>query len=258
MSRNVQAAGVRAVEVDGYGRSVAIVCSRFNDLIVERLVDGARRELLDRGVADDAIDVHWVPGALEVPQVASAVAASGRFDAIVALGAVVRGDTYHFEVVSDASAAGLMRLSLDSDVVVTNGILTVDDEAQALVRSGDDDGNKGAQAALAALDGSCETPIAGLAELDGGTLRLRGEILRTDGTEAATVLHFLEAIRQLGNEVGPENALFIVTEAGPPTFALDQSLCSGVACIRFENVCPEKVFELNLFFIITGSNDLTM
>jgi len=71
---------------------------------------------------------------------------------VVALGAVVRGDTYHFEVVSDASASGLMQLSLDSDVVITNAILTVDDEAQALVRSGDDDGNKGGQAALAALE----------------------------------------------------------------------------------------------------------
>ncbi len=99
----------------------------------------------------DSITTWWVPGALEVPQVARAVAASGRFHANVALGAVVRGDTYHHEVVSDASAAGLMRLSLDFDVVITNGILTVDGEAQALVRSGGDDGNEGAQAALAAL-----------------------------------------------------------------------------------------------------------
>jgi 6,7-dimethyl-8-ribityllumazine synthase len=93
-----------------------------------------------------------VPGALEIPQVARAAAATGRFDAVVALGAVVRGDTYHFEVVSDASAAGLMQLSLDSDVVITNAILTVDDEAQAIARAGDDDGNKGAQAAIAALE----------------------------------------------------------------------------------------------------------
>jgi hypothetical protein len=76
--------------------------------------------------------------------VARAAAGTGRFDAVVALGAVVRGDTYHFEVVSDASAAGLMQLSLDSDVVITNAILTVDDEAQAIARAGDDDGNKGA------------------------------------------------------------------------------------------------------------------
>lgn len=112
----------------------------------------AHDALTEHGVATDSIATWWVPGALEVPQVAKAVVASGRFDAVVALGAVVRGDTYHFEVVSDASAAGLMRLSLDSDVVITNGILTVDDEAQAITRSGDNDDNKGAQAALAALE----------------------------------------------------------------------------------------------------------
>lgn len=152
MSTNLRSADASSPSIDGTGRSIALVCGRFNDRIVEQLERGARRALTDHGVAADAITTWWVPGALEVPQVAKAVVASGRFDAIVALGAVVRGDTYHFEVVSDASAAGLMGLSLDSDVVITNGILTVDDEAQAVVRSGDDDGNKGAQAALAALE----------------------------------------------------------------------------------------------------------
>ncbi len=152
MSTNLRSANTATPTIDGSGRSVALVCGRFNDRIVEQLELGARPALTAHGVAANAIATWWVPGALEVPQVAKAVAASGRFDAVVALGAVVRGDTYHFEVVSDASAAGLMRLSLDSDVVITNGILTVDDEAQALVRSGDDDGNKGAQAALAALE----------------------------------------------------------------------------------------------------------
>ena len=142
MSTNLRSADASAPAIDGAGSAVALVCGRFNDRIVEQLERGARRALTEHGVASDAIATLWVPGALEVPQVAKAVAASGRFDAVVALGAVVRGDTYHFEVVSDASAAGLMRLSLDSDVVVTNGILTVDDEAQALVRSGDDDGNR--------------------------------------------------------------------------------------------------------------------
>jgi 6,7-dimethyl-8-ribityllumazine synthase len=152
VSTNLRSANAIEPSVDGAGREIALVCGRFNDRIVEQLELGARRALTDHGVNADAIETYWAPGALEVPQVAKAVAASGRFDAIVALGAVVRGDTYHFEVVSDASAAGLMRLSLDSDVVITNGILTVDDEAQALVRSGEDDGNKGAQAALAALE----------------------------------------------------------------------------------------------------------
>ena len=157
MSGNLRSPNSPDVVVDGTGRRVALVCARFNDLIVERLEQGARRALVDHGVADDgvadgAISTFWVPGALEIPQVVKAAAESGRFDAVVALGAVVRGDTYHFEVVSDTSAAGLMQLSLDSDVVITNAILTVDDEDQALARAGDDDGNKGAQAALAALE----------------------------------------------------------------------------------------------------------
>lgn len=152
MSTNLRAADARRPTVDGTGRSIALVCGRFNDRIVEQLERGARRALTDHGVPDDAIATWWVPGALEVPQVASRVATTGRFDAIVALGAVIRGDTYHFEVVSDASAAGLMRLSLDVDVVVTNGILTVDDETQALARSGSDGRNKGGEAALAALE----------------------------------------------------------------------------------------------------------
>ena len=152
MSGNLRSPNSPDVVVDGTGRRIALVCARFNDLIVEQLECGARRALVEHGVADDAISTFWVPGALEIPQVARAAASSGRFDAVVALGAVVRGDTYHFEVVSDASASGLMQLSLDSDVVITNAILTVDDEAQALVRSGDDDGNKGGQAALAALE----------------------------------------------------------------------------------------------------------
>jgi 6,7-dimethyl-8-ribityllumazine synthase len=152
VSRNLRSADATHEPVDGSGRSVALVCARFNDRIVERLEQGARRALLEHGVAVADVTTWWAPGALEIPQVARAVAASGRFDAVVALGAVVRGDTYHFEVVSDASAAGLMQLSLDSDVVITNAILTVDDEEQALVRAGDDDDNKGAQAAIAALE----------------------------------------------------------------------------------------------------------
>jgi 6,7-dimethyl-8-ribityllumazine synthase len=152
VSSNLRSPNSPDHDVDGTGRRVALVCARFNDLIVERLEDGARRALVDHGVADDAISTFWVPGALEIPQVARAAAATGRFDAVVALGAVVRGDTYHFEVVSDASAVGLMQLSLDADAVITNAILTVDDEAQAIARAGDDDGNKGAQAAIAALE----------------------------------------------------------------------------------------------------------
>ena len=152
MSTNLRVAGGGQTTVDGSGRTVALVCGRFNDSIVDRLERGARRALVEHGVAAGDITTYWVPGALEVPQVAKVIAGAGRYDAIVALGAVVRGDTYHFEVVSDASAAGLMQLSLVTEVVITNGILTVDDESQAWARTGDDDTNKGAQAAVAALE----------------------------------------------------------------------------------------------------------
>jgi 6,7-dimethyl-8-ribityllumazine synthase len=103
-------------------------------------------------VAEADIQTIRVPGALEVPSAIKAIVASGRFDAIVALGAVMRGDTYHFEVVSDQSAAGIMRVALDTGAVITNGILTVDTVEQANERAGDDDQNKGAGAALAAIE----------------------------------------------------------------------------------------------------------
>ncbi len=139
-------------DVDGTGRRVALVCGRFNREVVGALEVGARRALTERGVAAGDIETVWSPGALEIPQIARRLAGSGRYDAIVALGAVVKGDTYHFEIVCDQSAAGLMQLSLQTDVVITNGILTVYDPDQAAVRSADDDANKGAEAALAALE----------------------------------------------------------------------------------------------------------
>lgn len=150
MSRDLRSSSTARTAPDGAGRAVAIVASRFNDVIVEQLVRGARDTLLALGATE--IDVYRVPGALEIPQFARAVVASRRYDALVALGAVIKGDTYHFEVVCDASAAGLMQLSMSTDVVVTNGILTVYDAEQAAVRSGEDDRNKGAEAALAALE----------------------------------------------------------------------------------------------------------
>jgi 6,7-dimethyl-8-ribityllumazine synthase len=137
---------------DGTDRRLALVCSRFNDLIVSRLEHGARDLLVRHGVADDAIDTIWVPGAWEIPMAAKALAASGRYDAVVGLGAVMRGDTYHFDVVANQSAAGLARVALDTGVVVTNGIITVDTMDQALERAGSKAGNKGADAALAALE----------------------------------------------------------------------------------------------------------
>lgn len=136
----------------GENRRIALVCSRFNDLVVDRLRHGAHETLVRHGVAEDHIDTIWVPGALEIPLVAHALAGSGRYDAVVGLGAVMRGATYHFEVVSNQSAAGLTRVALDTGVVVTNGIITVDTMDQALERAGSKAGNKGAEAALSALE----------------------------------------------------------------------------------------------------------
>lgn len=138
--------------LDGSGRRIALVCARFNDLVVSRLEAGAREALLRHGVDEDAIDTVWVPGAWEVPVLAKALATTGRYDAIVGLGAVIRGDTYHFEVVANHSASGLAQLALATDAVVTNGILTVDTMEQALDRAGGKAGNKGADAASAALE----------------------------------------------------------------------------------------------------------
>ena len=131
---------------------VALVCSRFNDLIVGRLEAGARDALMRHGATDDAIDTVWVPGAWEIPLAAQALAATGRYDAIVGLGAVMRGATYHFEIIAGQSAAGLARVAHDTGVVVTNGIITVDTMDQALERAGSKAGNKGADAALAAIE----------------------------------------------------------------------------------------------------------
>lgn len=137
---------------NGAGRRFALVCSRFNDLIVGRLEQGARDALVRHGTDPDSIDTVWVPGAWEIPVVAKNLAAAGRYDAIIALGAVMRGATYHFEIVANHSAAGLARIALDTGVVVTNGIITVDTMDQALERAGSKAGNKGADAALAALE----------------------------------------------------------------------------------------------------------
>ena len=139
-------------QMNGHGLRFALVCSRFNDLIVGRLEAGARDALTRHGVDAEAIDTVWVPGALEIPMAAKALAATGRYDAIVGLGAVMRGATYHFEVVPTRAPRGLSRVALDTGVVVTNGILTVDTMDQALERAGSKAGNKGADAALAALE----------------------------------------------------------------------------------------------------------
>ena len=130
----------------------AIVASRFNSFITEKLLDGALDALRRHGADPDAVTVAWCPGAYEVPLVARRLAASGDFDAVICLGAVIRGATYHFELVAQGVARGITQASLDTDVPVIFGILTTDTIEQAIERAGTKAGNKGADAALAAVE----------------------------------------------------------------------------------------------------------
>jgi len=137
---------------DAAGLRVAIVVSRFNHLICARLLDGAVEELVARGAERDALHVAWVPGAFEIPQAARTLAASGRYDAVVTLGVVIRGGTPHFDYVCRAVTDGVREVVRDCDVPVAFGVLTCDDVEQALARAGGEHGNKGAEAALAAIE----------------------------------------------------------------------------------------------------------
>ena len=138
--------------LDGRGLRITIVAGRFNDMISRNLIDGARERLLRLGVDDDAIDLVWVPGAYEIPAACAAVAATGRADAVIALGAVIRGATPHFDYVAGQCAAGLQRVSLDTGVPAIFGVLTTDTIEQAIERAGTKAGNKGADAAEAAIE----------------------------------------------------------------------------------------------------------
>ncbi len=131
---------------------VAIVASRFNEAIVERLVDGALDCLTRHDVPDEFVTVTWVPGAFELPQAANRLARSGEFDAIVCVGAVIRGDTPHFDYVAGEAARGVGEVALATGVPVTFGVLTTDSVDQADDRAGGKMGNKGFEAALAALE----------------------------------------------------------------------------------------------------------
>jgi 6,7-dimethyl-8-ribityllumazine synthase len=130
----------------------AIIAARFNAAVVDRLVEGARATLARHGVGEERLTLVRVPGAFEIPLAAQRLAAAGRHAAILTLGAVVRGETPHFDYVAGECARGVMRANLDHGVPVIFGILTTDDEAQALARAGGAAGHKGVESALAALE----------------------------------------------------------------------------------------------------------
>lgn len=141
-----------AIRRDATGLRLAIVVSRFNHLICVRLLEGCVEELVTRGADADALHVAWVPGVFEIPQAARSLAASGRYDAVVTLGVVIRGGTPHFQYVCDAVTDGIREIVRDTDVPIAFGVLTCDDAEQALARAGGEHGNKGVEAALAALE----------------------------------------------------------------------------------------------------------
>jgi len=136
----------------GVGRRVAVVASRFNEPIVRKLVDGALEALLKYGVVFEDIDVIWVPGAWELPLAARWLLASERYDGIVAVGAVIRGDTAHFDYIAGEASKGLAQASVESETPIGFGVLTTDTEEQAEERAGGAHGNKGWDAAVAMLE----------------------------------------------------------------------------------------------------------
>jgi 6,7-dimethyl-8-ribityllumazine synthase len=128
-----------------------ILASRFNDMISKALLSGAQEAFEEAGLRKDDVPVIWVPGCFELPAVAARAARSKTFDAVICLGAVIKGDTPHFEHVAGQAAAGLMQVSVDTGVPIIFGVLTTNDEEQALSRCGIKGGNKGVDAAKAAL-----------------------------------------------------------------------------------------------------------
>jgi len=139
-------------ELDASDREFGIVVSRFNDLITGKLLDGALDTLTRHGASEDDIDVARVPGSWEIPLTAQRMAESGDYDAVIALGAVIRGETPHFEYVSNEATKGVAKATLDTDVPIAFGILTTDTTEQAIDRAGVKQGNKGSEAAESAIE----------------------------------------------------------------------------------------------------------
>jgi len=167
MGKNFRPPDRDTAPIDGAGRRIGIICARWNEVITRRLLDGATAELAERGVRDDDLDIAWVPGAFEVPLAAKVMAGTGRYDAVIGIGCVIRGDTAHFEYVAGPAAEGIMEAQLSTETPIIFAVLTTENRRQALVRSVIDEDvvgdNKGAEAAETALE-----MVAVLAELRKG------------------------------------------------------------------------------------------
>jgi 6,7-dimethyl-8-ribityllumazine synthase len=146
MSKNYQGM------LDGKGLKFGIVIARFNEIITGRLLEGARDSLLRHGVSEQGIDVAWTPGSLEIPLAAKKMIETGKYNAIICLGCVIRGGTPHFEYVASEVNKGIARLSLDTGIPVIQGIITSDNLEQAIERAGAKEGNRGFAAANSAIE----------------------------------------------------------------------------------------------------------
>ena len=134
------------------GMKIGIVCARFNEFITSKLLGGAMDALVRHGVADSDVDVAWVPGAFEIPLTAQKMAQSGKYDAVICVGAVIRGDTSHYDLVCSEAAKGIAQVGLASGVPVLFGVLTTENIEQAIERAGTKAGNKGYDCALSAIE----------------------------------------------------------------------------------------------------------
>lgn len=134
------------------GAKIGIVAARFNEFIVSKLVSGAEDALLRHSVNPDDISVAWVPGAFEIPLIASKMAKSGKYDAVICLGAIIRGSTSHYDLVCNEAAKGIAQVSLNSDIPVMFGVITTENIEQAIERAGSKAGNKGSECAEGAIE----------------------------------------------------------------------------------------------------------
>jgi len=142
---------IKAV-LDAKGKSFAIVVSRFNEFVTGKLLDGALDCLVRHSADEKNITIVWVPGSFEIPYAASKIAKSKKFDAVICLGTVIRGDTPHFDYIASEVTKGIARISLDTDIPVIYGVITTDNLEQAIERAGTKAGNKGWDAALSAIE----------------------------------------------------------------------------------------------------------
>ncbi|MBN1369252.1 MAG: 6,7-dimethyl-8-ribityllumazine synthase [Dehalococcoidaceae bacterium] len=138
--------------LDGSGLKFALVISRFNEFITNKLLDGAMDGLIRHNVKKEDVDIAWTPGALEIPLIAQKLARGNKYDAIICLGAIIRGGTPHFDYVATELSKGIAKVSLDGDIPVINGVITSDNLEQAIERAGSKMGNKGFTAASSAIE----------------------------------------------------------------------------------------------------------